>query len=64
VATLPHAVHTLFEFEDMPFRDFKTGRQLHVKVLLKVGIEVHCLDVHLMEFKVMLGHKGENSSER
>jgi hypothetical protein len=63
MAALPHAIYALFEFENMPFRDFKTRRWLHVKVLLEVGVEVCCLDIHLMEFKVMLCHKGKNGLE-
>ena len=59
VAALFHAIHTLFEFEDVSFRDLETGWRLHVKVLLEVGIEVSSLDVHLVKFEVMLSCKGE-----
>jgi hypothetical protein len=64
MAALPCAVHTLFEFEDVPFGDFKTGWRLHVKVLLEVGIEVSRLNIHLVEFQVVLGCECEDSSER
>jgi len=63
VAALPYAVHALFEFKNIPFRDFKTRWQLHVKVLLEASIKVSCLDVHLMEFEVVLSCEGKDSLE-
>jgi hypothetical protein len=61
---LPRAIHALFEFENVPFGDFKTGWRLHIKVLLEVSVKVSHLDVHLVEFQIVLGCECEDSLER
>ena len=63
MAALLRAVPTLFELKDVPIRDLETRWCLHVEVLLKVGIEVGSLDIHLVEFEVVFGSEGKNCSE-
>jgi len=62
-ATLLSAVDTFLEFEDMALRDIETGMGLHIDFFLKIGVEVCGLDVHLVNFKIVFGSKGENGVE-
>ncbi len=60
---LLHAIDALFELENMAIRNVKTGGHLHVDFFLKVGIEVGHLNIHLMNFEVVLSCKHKHGVE-
>jgi len=63
MAPLLGAVDPLFEPEDVAIRDVKTGGCFHIDLLVEVSVEVGSLDVHLVNFQVMLGGEHKYSVE-
>jgi len=47
----------------MSIGDVETGRCLHINFFLEVSIEISGFDIHLVDFKVVLGCKCEYSME-
>src|SRR5712675_1154930 len=62
--TLFCAIHCLYKSQDHSVRNIKARRRSHEDLFLKLPIKVSRLDVHLMDFQVVLISEHENSTER
>ena len=61
---LLRAIDALLESEDVAVGNVETGGCLHVDFFFEVGVEVGGFDVHLMDFKILLGCEREDGAER
>jgi len=47
---LLHAIDPLLKPENVAIRDVETRGRLHIDLLVKVGVEVGSLNIHLVDF--------------
>jgi len=60
---LLHAIDALLKLKNVSIGNIKTRGCLHVDFFLKVSIKVGCLNIYLMNFKVVLSYECKHDVE-